>query len=216
VEKFDHRRGNRFSTYAVYWIRQYVVGAITEKSRLVRLPAAASARLRRLQRLERELRAQIGRAPTSAELAASLDMTRAEVEHLLQVAAPVASLDEVVGEDGDPLGAVLRDAGAHDPGEALRMDGSAVCALLGALSPRQHEVIVRRFGLAGHDVASPGDIAQTLGLTRSRVQQLESEALDRMHRHLRPRDLPPGASPARRLQAIQEGRRGDAGSVKAA
>ncbi len=216
VEKFDHRRGNRFSTYAVYWIRQYVVGAVTEKSRLVRLPAAAGARLRRVQRLERELRAQLGRAATSAELAALLGMTSADVEHLLQVAAPVASLDEAVGEDGDPLGAALRDAGAHDPVEALREDGSAVPALLGALSPRQHEVIVRRFGLAGHDAASPRDIAQALGLTRSRVQQIESEALDRMHRQLRPRDLPPGASPARRLQAIEDGRRGDAGWARAA
>lgn len=216
VEKFDHRRGNRFSTYAVYWIRQHVVHAVAEKSRLVRLPAAANARLLRLQRLERELRAQLGRAPTSEELAALLDMSRADVEHLLQVAAPVASLDEAVGESGDPLVAVLRDPGAHDPVEALGVDERTVRALLGALSPRQHEVIVRRFGLAGHDVASLGDIARTLGVTRSRVQQLECEALDRMHRHLRPRELPPGTSPARRLQAMQEGRRGNASSAKAA
>jgi RNA polymerase primary sigma factor len=216
VEKFDHRRGNRFSTYAVYWIRQHVARAAAEKSRLVRLPATANARLMRLQRLERDLRAQSGRAPTSAELAAALDLPTAEVEHLLRVAAPVASLDEPAGESGAPLGAALADGGAHDPLEALGIEAGFVAALLDVLSPRQREVIERRFGLAGHDVASPAEIARMLGVTRSRVHQLESEALHRMHRHLRPRDLPPGASPARRLQAMHEGRRGDARPATAA
>ena len=201
VEKFDHRRGNRFSTYAVFLIRHQVARAVAEKSRLVRLPADANARLRRLQRLERDLRTQIGRAPTSAELAESLDMTRADVEHLRQVAAPVASLDEPAAHGGAPLRDVLRDADAHDPVEALGVDGRSVQALLDALSPRQRQVIVRRFGLGGHDAASPDAIALALGITRARVQQLESEALERMHRQLRPRDLPPGSSPALRLQA---------------
>ncbi|MDA0162618.1 RNA polymerase sigma factor RpoD/SigA [Solirubrobacter ginsenosidimutans] len=215
VEKFDHRRGNRFSTYAVFLIRQYVARAVAEKSRLVRLPADANARLRRLQRLERDLRAQIGRAPTSAELAASLDMTRADVEHLRQIAAPVASLDEPAADGGAPLRDVLRDANAHDPFEALG-DGRSVQALLDALSPRQRQVIVRRFGLGGSDAASPDAIALALGITRARVQQLESEALERMHRRLRPRDLPPGTSPALRLQALHESRRGGPDRAEAA
>ena len=207
VEKFDHQRGTRFSTYAVFWIRQYVVRALAEKSRLVRLPADANARLRRLQRLERELRVQIGRAPTSTELAESLDMTRADVEHLRQLAAPVMSLDEPIGAEGAPLRDLLRDTDAEDPVEALGVDGRAVRALLGGLSPRQRQVIVRRFGLAGHDAATPDVIALALGVTRARVQQLESEALERMHRQLRPRELRAGASPAMRLQALQESRR---------
>jgi RNA polymerase primary sigma factor len=216
VEKFDHRRGNRFSTYAVFWIRQYVIRAVAEKSRLVRLPAGANARLRRLQRLERDLRVQIGRAPTTAELADSLDMTRADVEHLRRVAAPVASLDEPIGGDGTPLRELLRDT-AEDPTEAVGgVDEHAVRGLLGGLSPRQRQVIVRRFGLAGHDAATPDAIAIALGVTRARVQQLESEALERMHRHLRPRDLAPGASPARRLQALHESRRGGPDRAEAA
>jgi RNA polymerase primary sigma factor len=216
VEKFDHRRGNRFSTYAVFWIRQYVVRAVSEKSRLVRLPPEANARVLRLLRLQRELQAQTGRAPSSAELALAGGMTRPEVEHLLQVAAPVASLDEPVGEDGAPLRDVLQDAGSHDPADAVGAEGDSVRALLGELSPRQREVIIRRFGLAGHDAATPGEIAQVLGVTRSRVSQLESDALDRLHRLLRPRDIPPGASPALRLQAIEQGRRGETRLAEAA
>ena len=216
VEKFDHRRGNRFSTYAVFLIRQYVLRAVAEKSRLVRLPASANARLLRLRRVERELRAQIGRAPTSEELAASADMTRVEVQHLLQVAAPVASLDEPVGEDGAPLRDVLPDAAADDPVERVGADGHSVGVLLSALSPRQHEVILRRFGLAGHDAAPPEAIARALGVTRSRVQQLESEALDRMHRQLRPSDLCAGASPTARLQALTQTRRGARRRLEAA
>lgn len=208
VDKFDHRRGNRFSTYAVYWIRQFVWRAVAENSRLVRLPADANTRLLRLRRLEGELRAQLGRAPTHAELADSAGMATAEVEHLRQMAAAVVSLDEPAGEDGAPLRDLLPDGGADDPGVNVGVDPRFVGALLDGLSPRQREVIVRRFGLAGHDAATPHAIARELGITRSRVQQVEREALDRMHRHLRPRALPPGATPALRLRAAQQTRRG--------
>jgi RNA polymerase primary sigma factor len=206
VEKFDHRRGNRFSTYAVFWIRQYVVRALAEKSRLVRLPADADARLRRLRRLEHDLRARNGRAPTAEELASAAGLTRTDAERLLQIGAPIASLDEPVGEDGAPLRDVIRDEGADDPVEALGVCGRAVDDLLDQLSPRQREVIVRRFGLRGHDTATPEAIARTLGLTRSRVQQIERDALTRMHRHLRPRDVPAGATPALRLRTMQQTR----------
>ena len=216
VEKFDHRRGNRFSTYAVVRIREYVLRAVAEKSHLVRLPPNANARLLRLRRVMREVRARTGRAPTTEELAAAAGMTPVEVQHLLQVAAPVASLDEPVGDDAAPLRDVLPDAGADDPVERLGADGGSVGALLSGLSPRQREVILRRFGLAGHDAAPPQAIAQALGVTRARVQQLESEALDRMHRQLRPNDLTAGASPAVRLQALTETRRGARRHVEAA
>ena len=208
VEKFDYRRGYRFSTYAVFRIREHVVRAVAEQSRLVRLPSKANARLLHLKRADAQLRGQTGRDPTREELAASADMTTTEVDQLLRAAALIASLDEPIGEDGAPLRDMLPDAGAGDPLESSHLDASSVGALLDALSPRQREVIERRFGLGGHDAASPEAIARALGVTRSRVQQLESEALDRMQRRLRPHDLAAGASPARRLRAVEEARRG--------
>jgi RNA polymerase primary sigma factor len=206
VDRFDYRRGNRFSTYAVYWIRQFVWRAVAEQSRLVRLPATAHSRLLRLRRLDGQLRAQMGRAPTPAELADSAGMARAEVEHLLSIAAPVVSLDEPARADGAPLRDLLPDAGANDQIDSMDIDAHAVHALLGGLSPRQREVVVRRFGLAGHHPSTREAIAQLLGVTRSRVQQVEREALDRLHRNLRRRELPPGASPALRLRAAQQAR----------
>jgi RNA polymerase primary sigma factor len=207
VEKFDHRRGHRFSTYAVFRIREHVTRAVAENSRLVRLPSKANARLLDLRRAEAELRARTGRVPTSQELAVSVDLTRAEVEQLLRAAAPVASLDEPFGEDGALLRDLLPDTGAADPFELPEMDSPGVGELLGTLSPRQRDVIERRFGLAGHDAAPAAAIARALGITRSRVQQLESEALQRMRRNLRPSDLAAATSPVLRLPAARRARR---------
>lgn len=187
VDKFDHRRGNRFATYAVFWIRRYAARAIAEQSRLVRLPADANSRLLRIWRAQRELTAELGRAPSTEEVAGSLDLARAEVDRLLQVSAPVASLDEPFGDDGQALRDRLADRTADDPAESLGLDGRAVAALLGGLSPRQREVIVRRFGMAGREAESPEAIARALGVSRSRVLRLEREGLARVHRDLRPR-----------------------------
>jgi RNA polymerase primary sigma factor len=216
VEKFDPRRGNRFSTYAVFRIREHVSRAVAEKSRLVRLPSKANARLVQLKRAEGELRAEHGRAPTREELAVSVGLTRPEVEQLLQVAAPIASLDEPLGDDGDLLRDVLPDAGAEDLFDGSDADAASVSALLDGLSPRQREVIERRFGLAGREAAPAEGIARALGITRSRVQQLESEALRRMHRRLQPSALAAGASPSRRLRAVQQGRPGAQNRLQAA
>jgi RNA polymerase primary sigma factor len=216
VEKFDHRCGNRFSTYAVFRIREHVVRAVGEKSRLVRLPSKANRRLMRLKRAQGELQARTGRAPTSEQLAASAEMTEAEVEQLLQAAAPMASLDEPLGDDGGLLRDVLPDPGAGDPFHGSPGDGPCVGALLDVLSPRQRQVIERRFGLAGFDAAAPEAIARALGVTRSRVQQVESEALARMRRGLRPHDLAAGVSPALRLRAVEEARRGARRAARAA
>jgi RNA polymerase primary sigma factor len=207
VEKFDYRRGHRFSTYAVFRIREHVSRAVAEKSRLVRLPSKANARLMELRRAERELRARTGRAPSSEELAVAVDMTRIEVEQLLRAAAPLASLDEPLGEDGALLRDLLPDTGATDPFELPDLDSPDLDALLGALSPRQREVIERRFGLAGHEAAAAEAIARALGITRSRVQQLESDALQRMRRNLRPSDLAAATSPVLRLTAVRRARR---------
>jgi len=214
VEKFDHRRGNRFSTYATFWIRHHVALAAADQGRIVRLPARAHARLLRLQRLELELRGRLGRAPTDEDLAVELDVPRGEVEHLRRIGAPVVSIDEPLGADGVPLRELLPDA-TSDLLDAVDVDGRYVRELLDELSPRQRVVIVRRFGLGGHDVATQAEIGRMLGVTRSRVQRIESDALKRLHGHVRSEPAPTDASATLRVGGLAPWR-GKPGQAEAA
>jgi RNA polymerase primary sigma factor len=179
VEKFDHRRGLRFSTYATLWIRQAIGRALSEHGRTVRLPVHVGDRVRKLQAIERRLTMSLGAAPTDEELAAAMETTPEDVVELRRTAQLPVSLETPVGSDGDAeLGHLLAD---ERPGPEvaaaetlLRADVDAALALL---EPIERRVLELRFGLAGHAPHTPGQAARALGLRPQQIRTAQERAL---------------------------------------
>jgi RNA polymerase primary sigma factor len=184
VEKFDYRRGYRFSTYAVIWIRQSIGRAIENKGRTIRLPVHMGRRLRALDRAERRLRTELGRDPAPAELAGALEWLPEDVVHTLDLRRATLSLDEPVGHsDGSPLtrGALIAEDADEAPEAlaataALRAD---VRAALQQLSPRERAVVEVRYGL-DQGPAGVAETARRLGLRAAEVRRLEELALRKL------------------------------------
>jgi RNA polymerase primary sigma factor len=184
VEKFDHRRRHRFSTYAVIWIRQAISRAIDVKGRAIRLPVHMTRRLRELDREERKLLAELGREPSAAELAGALDWLAEEVAEARDQRRTTVSLDEAVGSpDGNPhaLGALIADDADHAPdaravAAALRSD---VRTALRLLSPRERAVVTLRYGI-DDDPATVAETARRLRLRAGDVRRLEELALRKL------------------------------------
>jgi RNA polymerase primary sigma factor len=184
VEKFDHRRRYRFSTYAAIWIRQAIARAIEVKGRSIRLPAHVARRLRELDLEERRLLAELGREPSAAELAGALDWLPEEVEEARDQRRTTVSLDEPVGSaDGNPhaLGALIADDADHAPdaraaAAALRSD---VRTALRLLSPRERAVVALRYGI-DDDPATVAETARRLRLRAGDVRRLEELALRKL------------------------------------
>jgi RNA polymerase primary sigma factor len=184
VEKFDHRRRHRFSTYAVIWIRQAISRAIEVKGRAIRLPVHMTRRLRELDREERRLLAELGREPSAAELAGALDWLPEEVAEARDQRRTTVSLDEAVGSpDGNPhaLGALIADDADHAPdaravAAALRSD---VRTALRLLSPRERAVVTLRYGI-DDDPATVAETARRLRLRAGDVRRLEELPLRKL------------------------------------